>query len=394
MTSAPDPVEVTEDESDDDVGPEDYAAFAEAVVFSTDWTTETIVQQLERENILLNPRFQRRDAWSRTRKSLFVESLILGLPIPQIVLAETREQRGKYIVLDGKQRLLALLQFWGLGKGANNAYSLIGLVVRSDLRGKQIGDFKRDPALRGDLTTLQNATMRTVVIRNWPNRNFLHQVFLRLNTGSVKLSPQELRQALNPGPFTDFVDDAAIESAELKAMLGLVEPDSRMRDVELLARALAFANFIHDYPGRMKKFLDTSFDKMNTSWESREGAVRKQVAEFNEGITALVSIFGVENIARKPGSRAFNKAIFDTLIFYFRDATIRGAALANPDGVREAYRALVKSPDFVLAADRDTAGTPNTATRFREWGTALRSALGMDFAVPERKDSTIVFAGF
>jgi hypothetical protein len=62
--------------------------FAGPSLWGTDWTTETIVNQLRRGNINLNPRFQRRNAWNTLRKSLFVESLILGLPVPQIILAE------------------------------------------------------------------------------------------------------------------------------------------------------------------------------------------------------------------------------------------------------------------------------------------------------------------
>ena len=65
-----------------------------AVVSGTDWTTETIVSQLKRGNIDLNPRFQRRDAWNPDRKSRLIESLIVGLPVPQIVLAESKESRG------------------------------------------------------------------------------------------------------------------------------------------------------------------------------------------------------------------------------------------------------------------------------------------------------------
>lgn len=81
------------------------------MVTSTDWTTETILNQLARGNIQLNPRFQRREAWTQVRKSRFIESLFLGLPIPQLVLAEQRGRRGAYLVIDGKQRLLALRQF-------------------------------------------------------------------------------------------------------------------------------------------------------------------------------------------------------------------------------------------------------------------------------------------
>src|SRR5947209_7589571 len=113
----PDEVEF-DDESDElDVAEQLTPGSIAAVVNGTDWTTETIVSQLRRGNIQLNPRFQRRDAWKLDRKSRFIESLIVGLPIPQIVLAESKQERGKFIVLDGKQRLLAILQFWGLGEG-------------------------------------------------------------------------------------------------------------------------------------------------------------------------------------------------------------------------------------------------------------------------------------
>src|SRR5215510_7669513 len=130
-----------EEENDDlDVDEQLKPGMVAAVVSGTDWTTETIVTQLKRGNIQLNPRFQRRDAWQRDRKSRFIESLIVGLPIPQIVLAESKQDRGKFIVLDGKQRLLAILQYWGLGEGENNSYRLSGLTLRDDLKRKSFKD--------------------------------------------------------------------------------------------------------------------------------------------------------------------------------------------------------------------------------------------------------------
>ena len=106
----------------DDVLPEDQQEelddldleeewYAGPSLWSTDWTTETIVNQLKRGNINLNPRFQRRNAWDAKRKSLFIESLVLGLPVPQLVLAEEKGKKGSFIVIDGKQRLLSLRQF-------------------------------------------------------------------------------------------------------------------------------------------------------------------------------------------------------------------------------------------------------------------------------------------
>ena len=82
-----------------------------AVVTASDWTTETILSQLRQGNIDLTPSFQRREAWRNDRKSRYIESLFLGLPVPQIVLAERKGRRGSYIVIDGKQRLLSIRSF-------------------------------------------------------------------------------------------------------------------------------------------------------------------------------------------------------------------------------------------------------------------------------------------
>jgi hypothetical protein len=252
-------LEFDEEVDEQDVAEQVPAGTTAAVVSGNDWTTETIVSQLKRGNIQLNPRFQRRDAWKRDRKSRFIESLIVGLPIPQIVLAESKQDRGKFIVLDGKQRLLAIMQYWGLGQGENNAYALSGLTLRKDLGRTTFKELSTDPDLESEYNALCNQAIRTVVIRNWKDTNFLHTVFLRLNTGSVNLSPQELRQALLPGKFSDYVDEAAAESAGLRKLLGLEGPDPRMRDIEILARFLAFRFFAETYPGRMKEFLDQTF---------------------------------------------------------------------------------------------------------------------------------------
>src|SRR5438552_1026738 len=95
-------------ESEEDITGVSASSLSSTVVWGTDWTAATIVDQLRRQTIYLDPAFQRRDAWTDDRKSRFIESLILGLPIPQLVLAEKKRDKGKFIVIDGKQRLLSL----------------------------------------------------------------------------------------------------------------------------------------------------------------------------------------------------------------------------------------------------------------------------------------------
>lgn len=367
---------------------------SQAVVSANDWTTETLLAQLDRQNIQMNPRFQRRDAWTVPRKSRYIESLILGLPVPQIVLAERKNARGRYIVLDGKQRLLSLLQFKGMAEGKYNAFRLSGLEVLSGLQGKTCADLESDPLLSDLYTAFLNQSVRAVVIKNWPDLLFLHLVFLRLNTGSVKLSPQELRQAMFPGDFSDYVDDTARDSQPMRTLLGLAEPDFRMRDVELLVRHLGFANFFPEYRGELKVFLDTTCMRLNDDWANQAPVVRLQAAAFDAAIQALIEIFGIDDVARRPiqeGRRPFNRALFDVLVYYLVDADVRRRALAVAAEVRTALTSLWRDePRFARSVESTTKSIEATATRFSLWGDALAPLVGMQLRIPRLVDNRIV----
>jgi len=381
-------------DADESNTPVTASEVSQAVVSSTDWTTQTILVQLVQGNITLNPRFQRRDAWTRPRKSRFVESLMLGLPVPQIVLAERQESRGKYIVLDGKQRLLSLLQFMGKSEGKNNAFSLRGLEIRTDLENRRYSDLEEDIQLRDDLDAFHNQTIRSVVIRHWPNINFLHTVFRRLNTGSVSLSPQELRQALFPGDFSNFVDSAAADSEPLKKLLRISEPDFRMRDVELLVRFLAFSFFLEDYAGNLKVFLDSACGEMNRLWEQNELVIQSQVASFNKALLAGESIFGVNNVGRKWNAGEFqsrlNRAVLDVIIYYFAQEPIRDAALKVKDRVCDAFKQLCETDDvFMTSIEATTKSLTATYERLRRWGVALQSVIDVPISLPEFADNRI-----
>ncbi|HEY8593941.1 MAG TPA: DUF262 domain-containing protein [Devosiaceae bacterium] len=377
------------EDEDDTALPEDrFAHFSEAVLYSTDWTVETLLSQLRRENIQLNPNFQRRDAWENPRKSRFIESIIIGLPIPQLVLAEHRDERGKYLVLDGKQRLLSLLKY----TDEENGFALSGLEARPDLVRTKYKKLSSDPQLEQDHNAFLNYTIRTVIIRNWPNRDFLYQVFLRLNTGSVKLSPQELRQAMAPGPFTSFADDFSAGSGQLMQLLGRKSPDPRMRDVELLVRHLAFRNRVREYAGRMKNFLDDTCIVENQAWADRNEEIIKQAKGFETAIECLTEVFG-DKLARKPESKAFNRALFDALAFYTVYEDVRKAMLRHRDDVLNAYAALFENEEFSDAVESDTAGIPNTYSRLRLWGATLRDTCQINLELPELHNGRIRYQG-
>ncbi|WP_328725693.1 DUF262 domain-containing protein [Streptomyces sp. NBC_00259] len=372
-----------------------------AVVTDTDWTAETILSQLRRGNIQLNPRFQRRDAWDKPRKSRFIESLILGLPIPQIVLAEDKERRGKFIVIDGKQRLLALRQFAtgsslaGDDSGTYDGFSLTGLDVRPDLRLYTLKKLEDDPDRVDDLNELLNQTIRTVVVRSWPNEDFLNLVFLRLNTGSVRLSPQELRQALHPGPFTDFLDDFASESHWLQQALRLKSPDFRMRDVEILLRYFAFSEYLVSYSGNLKIFLDETVNRMNMDWEMRANQIRGIAFECERAIEATLAIFGKSAFYRWSDGDyegRFNRAVFDIMAFYFKEPAVRERVHGREEEVKRAFEDLCDSSRDFNESLQTTTKTPEaTHRRLSIWGSRLQEIIGHQLNIPELQDNRLVF---
>lgn len=378
----PDPSQETED----DLESVQQTTVAEAVVTGTDWTTGTILDQVRRGNINLNPRFQRRDAWTPARKSKFIESVFLGLPIPQLVLAENRDRRGTYLVLDGKQRLLALAQFAADDESEFTRLDLSSLEVREDLNGFALEALREDAERADDLAAFENQTIRTVVVRNWSDDAFLYLVFLRLNTGSVPLSPQELRQALHPGPFVDYIDEFSIESEPVQRALGLAKPDFRMRDVELVLRYFAFARFLDAYRGNLKDFLDEVCNGLNGEWDRLEAELVTQAENLNQAISTTFEIFGADAFHRWNGERfegRFNRAVFDIMVYYFADAAIGAAARAQAPAVVEAFKRLSAEDEvFSLALQTTTKTIAATAHRLIAWGRALAEAAGVEVPTP------------
>jgi hypothetical protein len=370
----------------------------QAAITLSDWTVETIIQQIRKGNIELTPSFQRREAWRLPRKSAYIESLIMAIPVPQIVLAERKEKKGSFIVIDGKQRLLTLRQFSAADADPNyKNFKLEGLVERNDLNDLSYADLQSDLLREDDRDALDNATVRTVVIRNWKDENFLYTVFLRLNTGSVQLSPQELRQALHPGPFLTFIDKYSRESDRLHEVMGISGADGRMRDAELVIRYVAFRNFISSYGGSMKSILDKTSKFYNESWAGEKPKIDKQIQNFEAAIDLAVEIFSKKEAFRKwNGARfeaALNRAVFDVMILYFSNEKIAKAAAAKKVEVLAAFKALCEnSEDFRTAVEGTTKSINSIFTRLTLWAGALSDALGEVVPVPQLEDNRIKLA--
>ncbi|PYD77891.1 hypothetical protein CFR80_17255 [Komagataeibacter oboediens] len=365
-----------------------------AVLWSTDWTAETVISQLNRNNIDLDPSFQRRSAWTDKKQSLFIESLILGLPIPQLILAEAHGKKGSFIVIDGKQRLLAIRRFGSSSSaGGFTPLQLKGLSELKQLNGKTYNDLMSDPNLDDFRSAFENSSIRTIVIRNWQNESYLYEVFLRINTGSVQLSPQELRQALHPGPFSTFINDTSGDSPGIRKALNLKAPDFRMRDAEILLRFLAYRNFIRTYNGNLKFFLDETTRKLNLEWGNREIEINDQCIEMENAFSFTENIFTKKHYLRKWNGNNFesrkNRAIFDIMLYYFSFPELRERLAGKETDIENKFKfACDNNSDFLSSIENTTKSMEANKCRFNVWGDILSSLSGLNldhlkFSVPD-----------
>lgn len=358
-------------ETEEDLGNQDYKLYNSAVMWNTDWTVGTIINQINKENIDLNPSFQRRNAWDVKKKSKLIESLLLGIPIPPIILAEVKnEYKTVYLVIDGKQRLLTIKQFYEESiESVYDPLKLSGLDVLGKLNGKTIVDIKRDALLSVFLDNLDNQPIRTIIIRGWPNEDFLYTIFLRLNTGSLKLSPQELRQALHPGEFLKYINDYTLNDNPIRRLLKLDKPDARMRDVEFILRYFAFKNYYYSYDGRLKSFLDNACNELNEKWIDKSEEIKQQLTELENAISFSLEIFGEKDVFKVFSNNGYysslNRTIFDLFTIYFSREENRNALKDKKELIRNSYeKLLLEDSKFKEYTSVSTKNKTRTEYRF------------------------------
>lgn len=367
----------------------DLSKFNQAVIWGTDWTTETMARQLEKGNIDLNPSFQRRDAWSEQEKSRLIESLMLGFPVPPIILAENKQKKNSYLVIDGKQRLLSIRRFYSnvsekefkaknlKEKDAFKQLKLKGLDILKDFNGKTYSQMQVENTEY--INNLDNQSIRTIVIKNWPDEAFLYTVFLRLNTGSKKLSPQELRQALKPGAFLNFLDDETANSTAIKDMLNNKGADPRMKDIELALRFFAFKCFPDKYKGNLKEFLDYTCENLNGNWEAKEYIIRDLFAELEKSIVFLKDLFAPDAaFSRYTDGKCngrFNRSIYEILTYYFSIKEVRIAVEKKQEEFVNKFIELNDDQEFVYAVSNTTKDINRVVIRFTKLSKILEDLL-------------------
>jgi Protein of unknown function DUF262 len=246
---------------------------------SNDFNVSTIVNFLEQGAIQL-PAYQRNYTWEKKRASKLIESLVIGLPVPQIFLYE--ESRNKFSILDGQQRMLSIFfyskkRFPKKNKRAelrdifvqhsgypehiladDKYFENFNLELPSEAeRVNPLHDLNYDTL--GDYTTqLKLRPVRCIIVKqNEPkdDNSSVYEMFDRLNTGGINLKPQEIRANLYFGEFYKMIYELN-KLPSWRKFLAQPDPDTNLRDVELILRATAMLVYAENYKPSMTRFLN------------------------------------------------------------------------------------------------------------------------------------------
>lgn len=289
---------------------------------SVNWTFRGICELVQNGEIELSPSFQRKNAWNSEKKSELIESLLLNMPIPPIILAEYETDRKKYMVIDGKQRLQTMIGFfmpeqypyWKESKG-----KIIELSILKKLNGLYYENLPSDTK-----RMLNNTVVPVWELHNSDkinNNKVLYQIFYRINAVAVPLNTQELRQALYAGQFSDYLATTTNTLQPFQEVMGYTEPDERVNDAEFLLRVFANKFTKNFNKGNLADFLDKSMKYLNEKWDILENEIKMYYANINKAIDFLVKIFGTEKeIANvEKTKKRFNKSLFEVQLYYFAE---------------------------------------------------------------------------
>lgn len=181
-------------------------------------------------SLILSPAYQRYDGiWSTKNKSLFIESLILNIPIPSIYLSE--DGKGNFIVIDGRQRLSTIFDFM------EDKFRLSGLSILKELNGfnfSMLVDGKRNYKSK-----IEDRSLHIAKLRYGTDETFIIETFERVNTKGIKLNAQEIRNAIHQGQSTKLLNSIS----NFYSGKNQIIDKKRMKDKYIILRYFAMQHF-------------------------------------------------------------------------------------------------------------------------------------------------------
>ena len=346
-----------------------------------DFNTKTLVDFID-SGVLVIPGFQRNFVWDIRRSSRLIESLLVGLPVPQMFLYE--QARDKYLVIDGQQRLMSIyyfvkgrfprkeklseLRLLSQGKSAIPADRLsddeyfsdyrLSLPVTPPAKANRFHGLSYSSLGEGYQTAFALRTIRNILVRQVgpAGDDAMYEIFNRLNSGGVTLTPQEIRRCAYDSDFYDMIY-ITNTMQEWRKLVGTPTPDIHMKDVEILLRGFAMLIDGENYTPSMAKFLN----RFSRQAKSYDESTLKQLKQLLESF--LASCQHLPSNAFHSAQNRFSPMVFESVfVAVCREAYEFGTSVKGKVALDSLNR-LKGDKEFQSATQSETTRTSNVKKR-------------------------------
>lgn len=238
-----------------------------------------LVNMYKNGELTIRPEYQRLFRWSADQKTALIESILLGIPVPPIFVAE--DQNGIWELVDGLQRVSTVISFFGELKDdlttvdipdasddldeneREETISINKWTLESGSLLKDLGGFNIDTLPKKYAINIKRASCRVEILRGESNTSMKYELFKRLNSGGSKLTPQEIRNAIYRGidPKVNILIEELSRNQEFINLTDLNEQKKQeLYDQELVLRFIAFLNKIDEINSNTESYLDSFMD--------------------------------------------------------------------------------------------------------------------------------------
>ena len=314
--------------------------------YGADYPADSLVNRITRGDVFV-PQFQRGFVWTSAQASRFIESLLLGLPVPGIFLFKEPDT-SKLMVVDGQQRLRTLEAFFG-GILHKSEFCLRG--VSSEFDGATYKSLSEE-----DRRRLEDSIVHATVFQQddpKDDRSSIYLIFERLNTGGTPLNPQEIRSCVYRGRFNDLLDELTSD-ANWREIYG--KPNPRGKEQELILRFFALYERGKDYRRPMKGFLNEYMAAMR---EPSKDWINQMRSLFNKTISLASIHLGRD--AFRP-ERNLNAAATDALLVGVASRSAIGS-LVKPEMLAPAAEKLMSNSEFLACVTSATTNIESVSKR-------------------------------
>ena len=335
--------------------PEDEVVY-QINTFGADFTVDGLVVRFDRGDIY-RPEFQRNFVWTLPQASKFVESILLGLPVPSVFLYREEETQ-QHLIVDGLQRLTTLHSFYkGLFPSTDRVFRLKN--VKGRFENKSLREL-----LPEDQRRFEDAVIHAMIIQQsapQEDKSSIFHIFERLNSNGTPLEPQEIRAAVYHGEFQTLLYQLN-QFKTWRAIFGPVH--RRSKDEELILRFFAFLHDYDNYVTPMKLFLNRF---MGRNRHLEIVGAGEASAVFQDTLAAIYEALGDKAFRL---TRSLNAAIYDSFMVAVAIHGVR-----DPKVIKEAYSSLMTSEDYLGLVSKATANEKNVEGRFSLAIQAIRAAI-------------------